>query len=132
MAIEKGLYDAWGVTVKVKHKGPAGQYWIGAGVRIAGVPGGGSIGLKMLVVNDDLDWAEYSEDVQGIFLSFGTLKNGDNMDTLKAIFKEGQQFDIGGQGMILADTDRDVYKVKMDPVLPGTQFKSESLQALWS
>ena len=106
MAIDKYNGDGFGMVLTFEHIGAAEQVDCGVGVNWGSNP---YWLFTHIDTSDDANWTSYST-LNLIGLWDSDLPNDRLVDVLKFIQFRGGPQDIGGQGFIIADWDRDVYR----------------------
>jgi len=103
------LYDFSAISVELtfRHRGPAAVIVAAVGLNWAGTP----FWVQAIVsLSDDASTHSYIMHMGNTFVSpNNAVSVGRTIDTMKALQVVGGSLDIGGNGMLLADADRDVF-----------------------
>jgi hypothetical protein len=98
--------DTFRAKLTFNHKGAGGDFDVGIGVRYTPEP---TWAYNTVTLPDDPTAKSYTVEVEGIWST--DLPTGRLVDVLKFIQVKDGPRDIGGQGFIIADPDRDVFRV---------------------
>ena len=108
MAVDKLVGQDFRSTIAFYHYGEGGEFDVGIGLKYTPSP---TWAAKRITISNNSSnfWKVYRVEVSGTFMT--DLQDGRTVDVLKFIQVAGGQLDIGGNDFVIADWDRDVYKV---------------------